>query len=191
MGAYCPLPWAPAGLVDEVMASVVKPTLRELASRGAPFAGLLYVGLALTSRGPRVVEFNARFGDPETQVVLPLLETPLAGLLYAAATGSMGSHPALRWRSGAAVTVVLAATGYPGTPRAGDVISGAELPGVLHAGTRVEGSEVVTAGGRVLSLVGTGRDLASARDAAYTLAQRVTFDGAQFRTDIAAKAAAG
>jgi phosphoribosylamine--glycine ligase len=191
MGAYCPLPWAPPGLVDDVMAAVVKPTLAELAARGAPFAGLLYVGLAMTSRGPRVVEFNARFGDPETQVVLPLLATPLAGLLYAAATGGLANHPPLAWRRGAAVTVVLAASGYPGTPRGGDVISGAELPGVLHAGTRVEGGALVTAGGRVLSVVGTGAGLAEAREAAYALAERVTFAGVQCRTDIAAKAAAG
>jgi phosphoribosylamine--glycine ligase len=192
MGAYCPLPWAPANLVDEVMSSVVRPTLAEMSARGAPFAGLLYVGLALTSRGPRVVEFNARFGDPETQVVLPLLETPLAGLLYAAATGGLGGHPPLRWRDGAAVTVVLAAAGYPGTPRTGDIITGAEQLGVLHAGTRRgEDGALVASGGRVLSLVGTGPDLVSAREAAYALTRQVTFAGAQHRSDIAAKAAAG
>jgi phosphoribosylamine--glycine ligase len=197
MGAYAPLPWAPADLVPSVMASVVAPTLAELANRGAPFAGLLYVGLALTSRGPRVVEFNARFGDPETQVVLPLLETPFAGLLHAASTGTLAAHPPLVWRDGSAVTVVLAAAGYPGTPRPGDVISGAEnagvpVAGVLHAGTRRgHDGALVTSGGRVLSLVGTGPGLAAARDAAYALAATVTFDGAQYRSDIAAKAAAG
>jgi phosphoribosylamine--glycine ligase len=195
MGAYAPLPWAPPGLVDEVMDSVVRPTLGELARRGAPFAGLLYVGLALTSHGPRVVEFNARFGDPETQVVLAMLETPLAGLLYAAAAGSLGAEPPLRWRHGAAVTVVLASAGYPARPRTGDVITGAEdgtgapTPGVLHAGTsRRDDGALVTAGGRVLSLTATGPDLVAAREAVYQLVERVAFDGAQHRTDIAAKA---
>jgi phosphoribosylamine--glycine ligase len=194
MGAYSPLPWAPPGLVDEVMATVVRPTLSELARRGAPFAGLLYVGLALSTDGPRVVEFNARFGDPETQSVLALLETPLAGLLYAAASGSLAAEPPLRWKDGSAVTVVLAAAGYPGTPRGGDVITGAEAgaAGVLHAGTsRRDDGALVTAGGRVLSLTATGVDLMAAREAVYGLVERVTFDGAQHRTDIAAKAAEG
>ena len=124
MGAYAPLPWAPPDLADDVMATVVHPTLREMRRRGTPFAGLLYVGLALTHDGPRVVEFNARFGDPETQVVLALLETPLAGLLHAAATGTLAAHPPLRWRDGAAVVVVVAAAGYPAAPRTGDVITG-------------------------------------------------------------------
>ena len=136
MGAYAPLPWAPAGLVDEVLATVLQPTVDEMARRGEPFSGLLYAGLALTSRGVRVVEFNARFGDPETQVVLPLLETPLAGLLHAAATGTLAEHPPLRWRDGAAVTVVVAAPGYPARPRTGDPVTGADGEGVLHAGHR-------------------------------------------------------
>src|SRR5690242_21416862 len=147
MGAYAPLDWAPAGLVDDVLASVVRPTLAELAARGTPFAGLLYAGLALTACGPRVVEFNARFGDPETQVVLALLETPLAGLLHAAATGTLAAHPPLEWRDGSAVTVVMASAGYPGTPRTGDVITGADQPGVLHAATeRNDAGELVTSG---------------------------------------------
>jgi phosphoribosylamine--glycine ligase len=162
-----------------------------MANRGAPFGGLLYVGLALGSRGPRVVEFNARFGDPETQVVLALLETPLAGLLHAAAVGTLGGHPPLRWRDGYAVTVVLAAFGYPGTPRGGDVLTGADLPGVLHAGTRRrEDGAVVSAGGRVLSVVGLGDDLPAARDAAYAVLDKVHLDGGHFRTDIARTAAA-
>ena len=188
MGAYAPLDWASPGLVDEVVKTVVTPTLDELAGRGAPFAGLLYVGLALTKAGPRVVEFNARFGDPETQVVLALLETPIAGLLHAAATGTLADAPPPAWRDGAAVTVVLAAAGYPGTPRSGDVITGADLPGVLHAGTRRrEDGAVVTSGGRVLSVVGTGATLADARAAAYALVEQVHFDGAHHRTDIAAR----
>ena len=156
MGAYAPLPWAPSGLVDEVMADVVHPTLAEMRRRGTPFAGLLYVGLAITAAGPRVIEFNARFGDPETQVVLALLETPLAGLLHAAATGTLAAHPPLRWRDGAAVTVVVAAEGYPATPRTGDVITGADRPGVIHAGTarRAADGALVSAGGRVLCAYG-------------------------------------
>jgi phosphoribosylamine---glycine ligase len=192
MGAYAPLPWAPPGLVDDVLERVVRPTVAEMARRGRPFAGLLYTGLALTATGPRVIEFNARFGDPETQVVLPLLETPLAGLLLAAATGRLPEAPPLRWRAGAAVAVVIAAAGYPGTPRVGDVITGADAAGVLHAGTRRrEDGAVVSAGGRVLSVVGTGDDLAAARDAAYALVSGVRLDGAQVRTDIAATASAG
>jgi phosphoribosylamine--glycine ligase len=186
MGAYAPLDWAPPTLVEDVLAGVVRPTLAELASRGTPFAGLLYVGLALGARGPRVVEFNARFGDPETQVVLALLETPLAGLLYAAAVGTLGERPPLRWRDGYAVTVVLAALGYPGTPRGGDVLTGADLPGVLHAGTRRrEDGAVVSAGGRVLSVLGVADDLPAARDAAYALLGKIHLDGGHFRTDIA------
>jgi phosphoribosylamine---glycine ligase len=192
MGAYAPLPWAPPGLVEEVMARVVRPTVDELARRGTPFTGLLYAGLALTKAGLRVVEFNCRFGDPETQVVLALLDTPLAGLLRAAATGRLAGHPPLAWRPGAAVTVVVAAQGYPGTPRGDDPVRGADLPGVLHAGTRrgTDGS-TRTAGGRVLSVTATGEDLTAARQAAYELVGRVGFAGAQYRTDIALRAADG
>jgi phosphoribosylamine--glycine ligase len=186
MGAYAPLPWAPSDLVPRVMREVVEPTLAEMRRRGAPFAGLLYVGLALTPDGPKVIEFNARFGDPETQVVLPLLETPLGGLLNAAATGTLAAHPPLRWRDGAAVTVVVASKDYPATPRTGDVVEGAERPGVIHAGTarRADGA-VVSAGGRVLSVTAVGPDLASARDNAYALLDGVRLDGSHFRTDIA------
>ena len=193
MGAYSPLPWAPPGLVDEVMASVAHPTLAELRRRGTPFAGLLYVGLALTSAGPRVIEFNARFGDPETQVVLALLETPLAGLLRAAATGTLAEHPPLRWRDGAAVAVVVAAHNYPGPVRTGDVITGAERPGVIHAGTarRAADGALVSAGGRVLCGTATGPDLAAAREAAYALVGGVHLAGSQFRSDIALAAVEG
>jgi phosphoribosylamine--glycine ligase len=192
MGAYAPLPWAPAGLVDEVLATVLQPTVEEMARRGETFSGLLYAGLALTSRGLRVVEFNARFGDPETQVVLPLLETPLAGLLHAAATGTLADHPPLRWRPGAAVTVVVAAPGYPESPRTGSRITGADGDGVLHAGTAVaaDGS-VVSAGGRVLSVVGLGEDLAAARQAAYERVAGVRLADAHWRTDIALAAVEG
>jgi phosphoribosylamine--glycine ligase len=152
----------------------------------------LYVGLALTSRGPRVIEFNCRFGDPETQVVLALLETPLAGLLYAAATGALAGHRPLRWRPGAAVTIVVASNNYPGTPRTGDVIEGGEQPGVIHAGTarRADGA-LISAGGRVLSATAVGPDLAAARKAAYALVDGITLDGSHHRTDIALRAVEG
>ncbi|MDO3703940.1 phosphoribosylamine--glycine ligase [Micromonospora sp. C28SCA-DRY-2] len=192
MGAYAPLPWAPPGLVDEVMRDVVHPTLAELRRRGTPFAGLLYVGLAITADGPRVIEFNARFGDPETQVVLALLETPLGGLLHAAATGTLADHPPLRWRDGAAVTVVVAAEGYPAAPRTGDAISGAEGAGFIHAGTRrAPDGTLCSAGGRVLCATATGADLAAARDAAYALVGGVGLAGSHYRKDIAAAAVAG
>jgi phosphoribosylamine---glycine ligase len=186
MGAYAPLSWLPPGTVEDVVERVARPTVAEMARRGTPFAGLLYVGLAMTARGARVVEFNARFGDPETQVVLALLESPLAQLLRAAATGTLAGQPPLRWLPGAAVTVVLASAGYPERPRTGDVITGSDRPGVIHAGTRRDSSgAVVTSGGRVLSATATGATLAEARRRAYEVASGVTFAGAQFRSDIA------
>ncbi|MDQ1286723.1 MAG: phosphoribosylamine---glycine ligase [Actinomycetota bacterium] len=193
MGAYSPLPWAPPGLVAEVVDRVAQPVINELARRGTPFAGLLYCGLALTSRGLRVVEFNARFGDPETQVVLARLRTPFASLLLAAATGDLAGFPPLRWSDDAAVTVVVASAGYPGTPRTGDPIAGledaGEVPGawVLHAGTtRDADGTVVSSGGRVLSVVGTGRDLPAAREVAYRAVELVDLPGSHHRSDIAA-----
>ncbi|GGU24162.1 phosphoribosylamine--glycine ligase [Streptomyces violascens] len=197
MGAYSPLPWADPKLVDEVMASVLQPTVDELRRRGTPFSGLLYAGLAITSRGVRVIEFNARFGDPETQVVLARLKTPLASVLLHAANGTLDAEPPLTWRDDAAVTVVIASHNYPATPRTGDPIEGlAEVAAqdeptayVLHAGTRRDGDTVVSAGGRVLSVTATGKDLAQARERAYTAVGRIRLDGSQHRTDIARKAA--
>jgi phosphoribosylamine--glycine ligase len=192
MGAYTPLPWAPADLVDEVVATVVRPTIEQMAARGTPFSGLLYAGLALTSKGLRVVEFNARFGDPETQSVLALLETPLAGLLHAAATGTLAEHPPLRWRDGASVTVVVAAHGYPASPRTGDEICGLEeITGaeVLHAGTAIVDGQLVTSGGRVLAVTAVGADLKVARELAYDAVAHVRIEGSHYRTDIARKAA--
>jgi len=192
MGAYAPLPWAPADLVERVMTETVEPTLAEMRRRGAPFAGLLYVGLALTGNGPKVIEFNARFGDPETQVVLALLASPLGELLHAAATGTLADFPPLRWHEGAAVTVVVASHNYPGTPRTGDVIEGGERPGVIHAGTaRREDGALVSSGGRVLSVTATGADLAAARAAAYELVDGVTLEGSHHRKDIALAAVEG
>lgn len=197
MGAYSPLPWADPKLVDEVMQSVLQPTVDELRRRGTPFSGLLYAGLAITSRGVRVIEFNARFGDPETQVVLARLKTPLAGVLMAAATGNLADLEPLRWSDDAAVTVVVASHNYPGTPRTGDPITGLDEVAaqdaphayVLHAGTKREGDAIVSAGGRVLSVTATGEDLTEARDRAYRAVARIGLDGSQHRTDIAAEAA--
>ncbi len=186
MGAYCPLSWADPDLAQWTIDHVAQPAIDEMAARGIPYTGVLYVGLALTSTGPRVVEFNARFGDPETQAVLALLETPLGGLLAAAARGELADQPPLRWRDGSAITVVLAAAGYPQSPRTGDVITGADAPGVLHAGTALRDGEIVSSGGRVLSVVATGATLEQAREAAYETLRGVTLDGGHYRTDIAA-----
>jgi phosphoribosylamine--glycine ligase len=192
MGAYAPLPWAPASLVDDVVERIVRPLAAEMAQRGAPFSGLLYAGLALTSSGPQVVEFNARFGDPETQAVLALLRSSLSSLLLATATGRLGAEPAPTWADGYAVTVVVAAEGYPGVVRTGEVITGTDAPGVLHAGTRRrDDGAVVSAGGRVLSVVGTGATLAEARDDAYARLGAVHLPGAHARTDIARAAIEG
>ncbi|OBG88644.1 phosphoribosylamine--glycine ligase [Mycobacterium sp. E136] len=192
MGAYAPLPWLPDAIVTQIVDDVVKPVAAELVARASSFSGLLYAGLAITSQGPAVVEFNCRFGDPETQSVLALLETPLGRLLYAAATGRLADEPALQWRDGAAVTVVLAAENYPGRPRVGDVITGSEADGVLHAGTSRRGDgAVVSSGGRVLSIVGAGADLSAARDAAYQLIKSIRLPGSHFRSDIALAAAEG
>ncbi|MFJ9995134.1 phosphoribosylamine--glycine ligase [Streptomyces werraensis] len=199
MGAYSPLPWADPKLVDEVVQTVLQPTVDEMRRRGTPFSGLLYAGLAITSRGVRVIEFNARFGDPETQVVLARLKTPLAGLLTAAATGTLAHLEPVRWSDDAAVTVVVASHNYPGTPRTGDPIAGLDEVAaqdaphayVLHAGTRLEGDTVVSAGGRVLSVTATGKNLTEARDRAYRAVSRIRLDGSQHRTDIARKAAEG
>lgn len=198
MGAYSPLDWAPQGLVDEVMARVAQPTVDEMARRGTPFSGVLYVGLALTSRGTRVVEFNARFGDPETQSVLARLLTPLSEVMFAAALGKLAGLEPLRWRREASVTVVVASEGYPERARSGDPITGIEdaeaLPGVhvLHAGTGLsETGELVSAGGRVLSVVALGTDLADARRRAYEGVAKIDLKGSHHRTDIALKAERG
>lgn len=198
MGAYSPLPWAPEGLVDEVVRTVAQPTIDEMARRGTPFQGVLYCGLALTSHGLRVVEFNARFGDPETQSVLALLTSPLAGVLLAAAQGRLAEVPPLEWSADAAVTVVVASHGYPEAPRTGDVISGVDeaerSPNahVLHAGTATnDEGQLVSAGGRTLSVVGQGASLTEARTAAYGALAKIHLDGSHFRNDIALSAAIG
>lgn len=197
MGSYTPVPWAPAGLTDEVMESVVRPTLVEMNRRGARYQGLLYVGLALTSQGPRVVEFNARFGDPETQVILDRLSTPVGAVLQATDTAGLGAIGSLNWKPGAAVTVVVAAENYPGAPVKGDLVHGLDaanaLEGayVLHAGTAwAPDGGVRTNGGRVLNVVGTGADLGQARDRAYEAVSRIELRGSFHRTDIAERAVA-
>ncbi|MGW6418038.1 phosphoribosylamine--glycine ligase [Streptomyces sp. NPDC055055] len=199
MGAYSPLPWADPKLVEEVLGSVLQPTVDELRRRGTPFSGLLYAGLAITGRGVRVIEFNARFGDPETQVVLARLKTPLAGVLLNSANGTLADQAPLNWSDDAAVTVVVASHNYPDTPRTGDPIEGlddiaaqdAPHAYVLHAGTKRDGDKVVSAGGRVLSVTATGSDLTQARERAYAAVGRIRLDGSQHRTDIARKAAEG
>ena len=196
MGAYSPLPWAPATLVADVTERVLQPMIDRMRERGTPFVGLLYAGLALTARGTRVIEFNARFGDPETQVVLARLASPLGQVLLAAATGTLAALPPLAWREGAAVTVVIASKGYPESPVTGDVISGLDEAGaiegvtVLHAGTRATDAGIVSAGGRVLSVTAQGESLALARSSAYEAVDLISIDGAHHRSDIAAGAAA-
>ena len=191
MGAYSPLPWAPKGLEDDVVARVAQPVVDEMAHRGTPFVGLLYCGLALTSRGLRVIEFNVRFGDPETQVVLPRLKTPLGELLLSAAQGRLSDTP-LRWTDEAVVGVVLAAKGYPAKVRTGDVIESldtVELDSaahVIHAGTSREGENIVSAGGRVLAVVGQGPSIEEARGVAYAALEHIHLADSHYRRDIAA-----
>ncbi|OZE85820.1 phosphoribosylamine--glycine ligase [Rhodococcus sp. 15-649-2-2] len=191
MGAYTPLPWLPEGAVEQIVRDVVKPVAAEMVKRGVPFSGLLYAGLAMGADGPAVVEFNCRFGDPETQAVLALLDSPLGEVLNATATGTLASLPPLRWKDGAAVTVVIAAENYPSRPRIGDEILGSDGAGVLHAGTAIKDGVVVSAGGRVLSVVGTGFDLTAARDDAYSRIAGIRLPGSHFRTDIGLAAVEG
>ena len=191
MGAYTPLPWLPDGMVERIVDEVCTPVAAELVRRGTPFSGLLYAGLAIGADGPAVVEFNCRFGDPETQCVLELLESPLGETLAAVANSTLAELPPLRWYDGAAVVVVLAAENYPATPRTGDVITGAAGEGVLHAGTKTADGDVVSAGGRVLSVVGRGPDLAAARAQAYERLAGVELPGSHFRSDIGLAAEEG
>ena len=192
MGAYSPLPWLADEVNAAIVSGVVEPVAAELVRRGCPFSGLLYAGLAMTSNGPAVVEFNCRFGDPETQAVLALLESPLGQVLHATATGTLADFGPLQWHDGYAVTVVVAAENYPGRPRVGDVITGSEAQGVLHAGTaRRDDGAVISSGGRVLSVVGTGADLVAAREAAYRILGAIRLPGSHFRSDIALAAAEG
>jgi phosphoribosylamine--glycine ligase len=194
MGAYAPLPWLSADAVADIERRILQPVVDEMSRRGTPFTGLLYAGLAMTRTGPSVVEFNCRFGDPDTQPVLSLLETPLAGVLLACATGDLASVGPLQWREGAAVTVVVAAEGYPDAPVLGDeVVIGAMPAGVevQHAGTRAADGQVVSSGGRVLAVTAVGDDLATAREMAYSGVAAVQLRGAHSRSDVALRAVRG
>ena len=191
MGAYSPLPWAPDDIMEETLNQVLNPTIKEMAARGTPFVGLLYAGLALTSRGTRVIEFNARFGDPETQVLLPRLKTPLAQLLFAAATKNLANFGDLDWSDDSAVTVVLASQGYPANPKIGEPITGIQTnsnSSVFHAGTQLRDGVLHSAGGRVLTVTGLGSDLTQARDSAYRTISRISLAGSHYRSDIALNA---
>jgi len=190
MGAYSPLPWAPDEIVEETYEKVLAPMIAEMSARGTPFVGLLYAGLALTDHGLRVIEFNARFGDPETQVLIPRLKTPLATLLYKAATDSL-DDVALEWRAESAVTVVLAAPGYPDSPQLNGEIT--KIPTIadtqiFHAGTSQNGEALVSTGGRVMTVTGIGEDLTQARDRAYRAISQIELSGSFYRSDIALNA---
>lgn len=188
MGAYSPLPWLPDGFVDEVIDTIAVPTIRQLEQEQKPFIGLLYCGLIVTKDGVRVIEFNARFGDPETQVVLPRLVTPLSGLLFAAATGMLGTLDRPQFSDDVAVTVVLASEGYPENPITGRKIVGLDrVEGVTiaHAATAMLDDTLVATGGRVLSVVATGRSFADARSTVYRALELIELEGGHYRTDIA------
>ena len=190
MGAYSPLPWAPDDIVEETYEKVLAPMIAEMSARGTPFVGLLYAGLALTDHGLRVIEFNARFGDPETQVLIPRLKTPLATLLYKAATDSL-DDVALEWRDESAVTVVLAAPGYPDAPQVNGAITKIPMIAdtqIFHAGTTQSGDALISAGGRVMTITGLGEDLTQARDRAYRAISQIELSGSFYRSDIALNA---
>jgi phosphoribosylamine--glycine ligase len=190
MGAYSPLPWAPSDIIEDTYKQVLAPMIAEMAARGTPFIGLLYAGLALTDHGTRVIEFNARFGDPETQVLIPRLATPLASLLYKAATGNLGDTQ-LQWRDDCAVTVVLAADGYPSAPKSGAPITSIptiDQVQIFHAGTAMNGNGLVSAGGRVMTVTGIGSDLTEARNRAYRAISQIDLEGSFYRSDIALNA---
>ncbi len=190
MGAYSPLPWAPSDIIEDTYTKVLAPMITEMAARGTPFVGLLYAGLALTNHGTKVIEFNARFGDPETQVLIPLLKTPLASLLYRAATRNL-EGVTLDWREESAVTVVLASQGYPDAPQTGGEIG--QLPeienvSIYHSGTVRRDEKLIAQGGRTLTVTGTGLDLTEARDRAYRAISQISLEGSFYRSDIALNA---
>lgn len=190
MGAYSPLPWAPDEIIEETLTRVLNPTIKEMEARGTPFVGLLYAGLAITHTGTKVIEFNARFGDPETEVLLPRLKTPLAQLLLKAATGKLKGET-LEWSQDSAVTVVLASEGYPANPVLGEPIMGiAPIAGsnVFHAGTTIRDGILHSSGGRVLAVTGVGSDLTEARNKAYRVISAITLQGSHYRSDIALNA---
>ncbi len=191
MGAYSPLPWLPAGFVEEVQTRVALPTVRELARLGTPFVGLLYCGLIVTTKGIRVIEFNARFGDPETQVVLRRLTTPLAHLLHNAATGHLAETTEPEFSNEMAVTVVLASEGYPFTSAPAREITGLSQDTkdveIAHAATKLVDGKLMATGGRVLSVVAVGESFSAARKSAYEVIKQIQLDGSHYRSDIALK----
>ncbi|MCK2201280.1 phosphoribosylamine--glycine ligase [Corynebacterium callunae] len=192
MGAYAPLPWLPADGVQRIVDEICVPVAQEMVARGCSYSGLLYAGIAWGKEGPAVVEFNCRFGDPETQAVLALLKTPLAGLLNSVAQGTLAEQPPLEWQDGYALTVVLASHNYPEAPRTGDVIRNADADNIYHAGTALNADgELVSAGGRVLNVIGVGETLEAARDNAYATIKDIELDGSHYRTDIALPAVEG
>jgi phosphoribosylamine--glycine ligase len=203
MGAYSPVPWLDENFVDRVIDTIALPTIRAMADEQTPFVGLLYCGLIVTDAGPEVIEFNARFGDPETQVVLPRLVTPLSGLLYAAATGELGGVPRPEFALDVAVGVVLASEGYPSAPVTGRVLHGLDAASavpevqILHAATDLKAistdatsswsaETLVASGGRVLTVVALGSTFDEARERAYRAIDAISLEGGQYRTDIAA-----
>jgi phosphoribosylamine--glycine ligase len=192
MGAYSPLPWAPSNLIEQTLQEVLNPTIQEMAARGTPFVGLLYAGLAITTSGMKVIEFNARFGDPETEVLLPRLNTPLASLLMRAATGALLAGEELDWSTDSAVSVVLASPGYPSAPITGQAITGiSPIEGayVFQAATSRSARTLYSDGGRVLVVTGIGSDLTQARDRAYRVISAISLKGSFYRGDIALSAA--
>jgi phosphoribosylamine--glycine ligase len=195
MGAYTPLPWLPADGVQRIVDEVCVPVAKQMVAEGCPFSGLLYAGLAWGSAGPAVVEFNCRFGDPETQAVLDLLKTPIGGVLAAVANGTLAELPPLEWDDGYAVTVVLAAQGYPEKPVTGVAVSGAaagdEARGIRAAGVAEKDGALVSAGGRVLNVIGRGATLEEARAKAYAELETIDLPGGHYRSDIGLAAVEG
>ena len=191
MGTYAPAPVLTDALRDEAMKTILEPMVAAMAKEGMPYVGCLYAGLMITPQGPKVVEFNARFGDPETQVVLPLLDSDLGQIMMACATGNLTADM-VKWKDSSAACVILASKGYPETSSKGDVIHGDikqhDTTIVFHSGTKLVGEDYVTNGGRVLGVVGLGKDLRTALDRAYGRIEHIDFDGMQYRTDIGAKA---
>ena len=191
MGTYAPAPVLTDVLRDEAMKTILEPMVEAMQKEGMPYVGCLYAGLMITPQGPKVVEFNARFGDPETQVVLPLLDSDLGQIMMACATGTLTAHM-VKWKDSSAACVILASKGYPETSSKGDVIHGDikqhDTTIVFHSGTKLVGEEYVTNGGRVLGVVGLGKDLRTALDRAYGRIEHINFEGMQYRTDIGAKA---
>lgn len=191
MGTYAPAPVLTDALRNEAMKTILEPMVAAMAKEGMPYVGCLYAGLMITNEGPKVVEFNARFGDPETQVVLPLLEGDLGQIMMACATGTLRSNM-VKWKDSFAACVILASKGYPETSSKGDVILGElvqyDTSIIFHSGTKLEGDHYVTNGGRILGVVGLGKDLRTALDRAYERVDHITFKGMQYRKDIGAKA---